>query len=185
MRLDRTESEAALLTAGHSQESLTRAFIHAIAGHVGLTCSFREFDYGIDLALHQVTVRTHPTTGRKRYVESGMHLDVQVKSTTNAVVRDGEVAYDLDVHAYDDLRIEKTCTPRILVLHVQPRAKHERLTVAREGLTVRGRCYWISLRGFREVPNKYRVRIQIPATHVLTEDTLKEVIRRVSTGEAL
>ena len=27
---------------------------------------FRPFDYGIDLTLHQVTVRTNPTTGRRR-----------------------------------------------------------------------------------------------------------------------
>jgi hypothetical protein len=115
-------SEAALLTVEHSQESLARAYIHAIAGHAGLTCSFREFDYGIDLTLHQITVRTNPMTGRKRYVKSGMCVDVQVKSTGNAIVREDGVAYDLDVDAYDDLRIERTCaTPRILSRRPSPR----------------------------------------------------------------
>lgn len=180
---DPRSSEATLLTAGHSMESLTRAYLHALAGHAGLTCSFRDFDYGIDLTLHQVTVRTNRMTERKRYVESGMCMDVQVKSTTNAIVRDGEVVYDLDVDAYDGLRIEKTCAPRILVLHVQPKAECERLTVAQEGLIVRGRCYWMSLRGFPEVSNKSQIRVRIPVSRVLTEESLKEILRRVSEGE--
>jgi hypothetical protein len=150
---------------------------------VGLTCSLREFDYGIDLTLHQITVRTHPATGRRRYVESGMPLDVQVKSTTRAIVRGSEVAYDLDRDAYEDLRNVQVCTPRILVLHVQPKPEQERLAVTPRGLLIRGRCYWMSLKGFPGVPNASRVRIRIPVGHVLTADSLKGIMRRVSAEE--
>ncbi|HEX2988910.1 MAG TPA: DUF4365 domain-containing protein, partial [Chloroflexota bacterium] len=104
----------------------------------------------------------------------------QVKSTTNAIVRGGEIAYDLDRDAYEDLRSMEVSTPRILVLHVQPKAEPERLTVTQRGLLVRGRCYWTSLRGLPGVANLRQVRIRIPMSHALTVDSLREILRRVS-----
>ena len=155
-----------------------------MAGQVGLTCSLRDFDYGIDVTLHQVTVRTNPKTGRKRYVESGAALDVQVKSTTSAIVGDREVRYDLAVEAYDDLRDLRVSTPRILVLHVQPKDEHERLELSETGLTLGGTCYWLSLRGYPEVPNESTVRICVPRSNVLSEGSLREIVQRVSAGES-
>ena len=66
-----------MLTPEHQKESLARAYIHAVAGQLGMSCSMRDFDYGIDLTLHEVTTRTNPDTGRVRYVESGWPLDIQ------------------------------------------------------------------------------------------------------------
>jgi hypothetical protein len=43
----------------------------------------------------------------------------------------------------------------------------------------------MSLRGFPEVANRSRLRIHIPPCQVLTEESLKEIIRRVSAGELL
>jgi len=183
-RLDSTRSEATLLTSQHCQESLSRAYIHAIAAHVGLMCLHRDFDYGIDLTLSEVAYRADLTTGRKRFTESGIKLDIQVKSTTNAVVCDGEVAYDLDRNAYEDLRAVAR-TPRILVLHIQTKAETERLTVTQNGLIVRERCYWMSLKGLPEARNSSRVRIRIPVSHVLATDSLKEIMRRIRAEEQL
>jgi hypothetical protein len=117
-----------LLTPGHAHESLARAYIHALAGQVGLTCSLREFDY------------------------------LQVKSTTAAIVRSGEIAYDLDKDAYEDLRSVEILTPRILVLHVQPKPEQERLTMTAKGLVAGGQCYWISLKGLPRVAKSWARR---------------------------
>ena len=185
VRLGSTKWVAALLTPQHFQESLSRAYVHAIAGRTGLGCSVREFDYGIDLTLHQIVVRTDRTTGRKRHFESGAALDIQVKSTTNASVSDSAVRSDLDVNAYDDLRDMATSTPRILVLHVQPKAEHERVNLTDEGLLVRGCCYWTSLRGHPAVPNRSTVRICIPRINVLSEHSLREIMKRIGMGEML
>lgn len=72
-----------MLTRTHRQEAVSRAYIHAIAARAGLGCSFRDFDYGIDLSVHAIRYKN------RRYVESGFNLDIQAKSTTTAVIMDG------------------------------------------------------------------------------------------------
>lgn len=171
-----------MLTREHRQESLTRAYILAIAARMGMSCSIRDFDYGIDLTLHQVTTRTNPATGRKRYIESGMPLDIQVKSTTAAIVEDNEVKYDLDVQSYDDLRDTNVRTPRILVLHVQPKDEDERLSQLEHALAVGGCCYWISLRGSAPVQNQRSKRISIPRKNIFSTDQLKQILEDTNMG---
>ena len=79
-----------------------------------------------------MTTRTNPSTGKKRLVESGQTLDLQIKSTTIALPDREHVAYDLDVDGYDDLRDERVQTPRILVLHVQPGEETDRVHQSRK-----------------------------------------------------
>ena len=47
-----------MLIQSHRQEALSRAYIHAIAGSCGFSCSTRDFDYGIDMSLHVSMTRT-------------------------------------------------------------------------------------------------------------------------------
>ncbi len=101
-----------MLIRSHRQEALSRAYIHAIAGRCGLGCSFRDFDYGIDLSVHAISRK-----GR-RYIESGFNLDIQAKSTTTSVVTAAHVLYDMEIETYDDLRDPSVGCPRILVLPV-------------------------------------------------------------------
>jgi hypothetical protein len=44
-----------MLIKSHRPESLSRAYIQAIAGRCGMNCSLRDFDYGIDVTLHEIT----------------------------------------------------------------------------------------------------------------------------------
>lgn len=87
-----------MLTRAHRQEALSRAYIHAIAGRFGLLCGFRDYDYGIDLSLHEIRRKG------SRYAESGHRLDIQAKSTTQATRTEGEVFYDLEIRTYNTLR---------------------------------------------------------------------------------
>ncbi len=80
-----------MLIRTHRQEAVSRAYIHAIAARCGLGCSFRDFDYGIDLTVH--TIRRKG----QRYVESGFNLDIQAKSTTTVAVTASHVPYDMEV----------------------------------------------------------------------------------------
>ena len=174
-----------MLTPSHSQESLARAYIHAIAGRVGLTCSFRDFDYGIDLTLHPVTVRTDPATGKRRYIESGWPLDIQVKSSAKTIIRDDGIGYDLEMDAYNDLRNVEVSVPRILVLHVQPAVEGERLKLTDEGLILGGHCYWMSLYGQPAKRNRSRIRVHIPRTNLLSAASLADLMQRVRGKEPL
>jgi hypothetical protein len=55
------------------------------AASVGMNSSTRDLDYGIDLTLLQVTSRTNRKTGKTRIVESGLTLNIQIKSNINAI----------------------------------------------------------------------------------------------------
>jgi hypothetical protein len=174
-----------LLTPEHRKESLARAYIHAIAGHIGMSCSVRNFDYGIDVTLHEITVRTNPSTGKMRYVESGMPLDIQVKSTTTAIIEEDEVKYDIDINTYDDLRDMNVSTPRILVLHFQPKEQGQLLRQTEDTLALLGCCYWLSLKGREAVTNTCTVRICIPRKNIFTVDQLQQIMNRIKEGEEL
>ena len=174
-----------MITPERRQESLARAYIQAIAGHAGLSCFVPDVDCGIDMSLHEVTVRTNPRTGKPEYYESGAVLGIQLKSTTGAIVEANEVRYDLSVKAYRNLRNENCPTPCILVLHVQPKAEEDRLIQTKEALALAGCCYWASLRGRPEVSNARSVRIRIPGTNVFSVDALRRIMKRILAKEPL
>src|SRR5258708_3664985 len=86
-----------VLTRNHRQEALSRAYIQAVAARCGMSCSFRDFDYGIDVTLHEIVQRG------QRFAESGYFLDVQAKSATGVALGPETVTYDLQAKNYADL----------------------------------------------------------------------------------
>lgn len=173
-----------MLTPQHRQELLSRAYVVAIAASVGMNFSTRGLDYGIDLTLHEVTTRTD-STGKKRLVESGHTLDIQIKSTTIAIMGQEHIAYDLDVDGYDDLRDERVRTPRILVLHVQPGEEADRVSQTQSELTLGGCCYWFSLKGLGPITNTATTRIRIPKSQEFSAVQLEQIMARINQGEPL
>jgi hypothetical protein len=103
-----------MMTQGHRQEALSRAYVRAVAALAGLTVSEPENDYGIDMSLRAITIRG----GRHRDV--GPQLTLQLRSTTRADVGEAHIAYDLGVVNYDDLRDDSDPARRILVVLVMP-----------------------------------------------------------------
>ena len=171
-----------LLTPEHQLEALSRAYVSAVAGRVGMTCSWRDFDYGIDVTLHDVTVRTNPETGRKRYFESGAALDVQIKSTTTATIENESVVYDLDADAYNDLCVAKICVPRILVLYAVPKSFSAQFEQDEAHLLLGGCSYWQSLRGCEPTANQSKKRVRIPRHNVFSELGLRTIMDRIREG---
>ncbi len=166
-----------MLIRSHRQESLSRAYIQAIAARCGLNCSFRAFDYGIDVTLHEIQQRDG------RYVETGFNLDIQAKSTYAATLNDTHVLYDLDVKTYDDLRDPNVGTPRILVLLVQPETEGEWTNETEEELRVRRCAYWLSIKGREPTTNTSTIRILIPKANRFSIESLQGMIERVRNGE--
>ena len=74
-----------MLTKNHRQEALSRAYVQAVAGQAGLICSKPDPDYGIDLSLRLVMMREN------RRWDTSVQLDLQLKSTTRANLRETEV----------------------------------------------------------------------------------------------
>ncbi len=144
--------------------------------------STREFDYGIDLTLHEVTTRTNPQTGKRRFVESGRTLDLQIKSTMSPVDRQNTIAIDLDVDCYDDLRDERVATPRILVVHILPQEEALRVQQQPDELVLRGSCFWRSLKGCEPVANSSTIRIAIPTAQTFSAVDLARIMDRLRQG---
>jgi len=162
-----------MMTRGHRQEALCRAYVQAVAARAGLLWSKIEPDYGIDLTLRTVTVRDD----RRR--TGGAQIDLQLKSTTRAAVTETAVAYDLDVSAYDDLRDEGCPCPRILVVLVMPVDESLWFTQTPGELILRHAAYWISLKGRPPTTATRTIRITIPLANLFSVEAVTDLLQRV------
>ena len=173
-----------MTTLNHQKESLTRAYIQAVAARCGVTCSHPDHDYGIDLHLHEIAQRRDGD--RTRFCEGGASIAIQAKSTTTASVTldDVEVAYDLEVKSYNDLRID-VIEPRLLVLLVLPLDEAQWVNVTEEQLILRRCVYWMSLKGMPPTENSDKIRIQIPRSNVFSVEALRDLMQRRKNGDDL
>jgi hypothetical protein len=162
-----------VLTRNHRQEALSRAYIHAIAAQAGLSYSIPMPDYGIDISLRTIVIR-----GNRR-TDGGIQLDIQAKSTTRASVGDTEVAYDLEVDSYNDLRETEVRCPRILVVLVLPAEETQWLSQSPSGLTMRHCAYWMSLKGRAPTDAVRKVRVFLPLTNVFSVSAVQAIMQRI------
>jgi hypothetical protein len=168
-----------VLTDQHIAESLSRAYVRAIAGRAGLNLAIREYDYGVDGSFDEVVVR------QNRRVESGFSLSFQLKSSTQWQLNDTQVVYDLEVKTYNDLilrRSMRTATPCILILLALPSDSMQWLICEETQLRLQGTCYWEYLSGSLS-ENRQSVRIRIPRSQRLNPESLLTLIENVKIGE--
>ena len=158
---------------------MSRAYIQAIAGRCGLSCTLRDYDYGIDITLHEIRRK-----GR-RYVDSGFKLDIQAKSTLDSVLTGAHVLYDLKVHAYEDLRDLEVGCPRILVLMLLPSDEAEWTSQTEDFILLRQCAYWCSLKGAAATDNRQSVRVSIPRTNVFSIEALLQLMDKIRKREPL
>jgi hypothetical protein len=142
-----------------------------------LSCSFRGFDYGIDVTLNHILVR------RRRRIESGARLDIQAKSTTRATLTTAHVVYDMEVKTYEDLRDPEVNCPRILVLLVLPPDDADWLTLTEDQLLLRRCVYRHSLVGAPATTNTQTVRVHVPRGNVFSVEALQLIMDRIRQGE--
>jgi hypothetical protein len=158
---------------------VSRAYIHAVAARCGLSCSFRDFDYGIDLSVHAI-VRKGPC-----YREAGFHLDIQAKSDTTALLTPTHVLYDMEVKTYDDLRDLEVAVPRILVLLVLPADEAAWSEQNEDHLLLRKCAYWRSLQGMAPTANTSTIRVEIPRRNLFSIEALQSIMDKVRKRETL
>jgi hypothetical protein len=168
-----------VLTEPHIIESLSRAYVRALAGKAGLNLSIREYDYGVDGNFDEITIRD------KRRVESGFSLSFQLKASTLWQRDDNTVIYDLEAKTYNDLVLRRNfrmAVPCILILFALPPDSSQWLIYNEEEMRLRGSCYWDYLSG-APTENRQSVRIRIPRQQRLTSESLLDLIEKVKTGE--
>jgi hypothetical protein len=165
-----------MITRNHRQESLSRAYVQAVAARAGVVCSVPELDYGVDLTLRAVDEADG-------FVDAGVLLDVQLKATTAAATNDpAAVGFDLRVAEYDRLRRPDVPVPRILVVLELPADEADWLTQTAAELILRHAAYWLSLRGLPAVSATTTTRVKLPRANRLTPAAVADVLARIRTG---
>jgi hypothetical protein len=162
-----------MMTQGHRQEALCRAYVQAVAAKAGLLLSRPEPDYGIDLSLRMVEIR-----GR-HHLDTSVQVDLQLKSTMQASVTDSAVKYDLEVDAYEYLRRSEPFCPRILVVLVLPADEDEWVKQSPEELTIRQCAYWLSLTGAPATTATKTIRVAIPPENVFSVQAVQALLQRI------
>jgi len=160
-----------MIPRSHRQEFLSRAYVRAVAAQAEVTCGDFGQDYGIDMYLRGIERDDH------RYLDSGPQIDLQLKSTTTAEVRDQDILYDLDVRAYNLLRKTPVQRPCLLVLLVLPEDESLWFAQSAEELVMRRCAYWHSLQGAAPTTNETTVRISIPRTQVFSPEAVRAMMK--------
>jgi hypothetical protein len=158
------------MTDKHRMEALSRAYAQAIAAMAGCTCAQPETDYGVDMTLRQIG-RVGPM-----FRPVSRNLDIQLKSTTDAILTATEVVHDLEARAYNILRHATHAAPLYLVLLVLPPDRAEWISQSEDRLELRRCAYWMSLRRAPAVANTTSVRIHIPRQNQFTPAALTRIM---------
>jgi hypothetical protein len=164
-----------LLTRNHRQEALCRAYVQAVAALAGAATSVPTPDYGVDLSLRDIEQRG------QRYLDRRLQVDLQLRSTTRAILADTSVSYDLDVQTHEFLR-EESSVRCLLVLLVLPEAETEWLSQTVEELILRRCAYWHSLRGAAPSRAASSVRVSIPRSQVFSAEAVHLILERLRQG---
>jgi hypothetical protein len=165
-----------MMTSAHRQEALCRAYVLAVAAQAGVGTTTHTPDYGIDLSLRAIEPK-----GQLRE-DSGVQLDLQLRSTTRANVSATEVKYDLDVRTYGFLG--GSCpVPRVLVVLVLPEDEGQWLSQSPEELVLRHCAYWLSLRGAPATTASSSIRVSIPREQVFSVQAVQALLSRLARGE--
>jgi len=159
------------------KEQFSIAFVNAIAAQAGLNNAQTSVDDdSVDLMLVG-----RGFNGKIRNPQ----LQIQLKCTSQNLVKDKNINFPLPKKNYDDLRGDNLLCPRYLVVLIVPEKVDEWANLGDNELTLRNSCYWISLRNSPDSTNTSNVTVKIPLKQKLTKEALVELMNSASNGESL
>ncbi|MCR5497130.1 MAG: DUF4365 domain-containing protein [Paludibacteraceae bacterium] len=165
------------------QEDMSVAYLTALCAANGYTLMHEEHDNdGVDK-----TIKCKDKPAENCLMKSPK-LDVQLKSCFSKHIRfnsNGDICYDLESKNYNVLVDNERITPIILiVLHMHD---DENLWIEQtpDYLKITKCAYWISLVGEPSTNNSTTKTITIPASNVLSKDTLRNIMIKVANNEKL
>ncbi len=127
-------------------------------------------DYGVDGQFEEIVIY-----GAQR-TNSGHPLAFQAKATIKWDLVGGDIVYDLEASAYNNMvRRKESAVTLMLILLCLPREKALWHSASHDGTLLRNCCYYHILRG-DPVSNTSTKRVFIPITQILTADALNELV---------
>jgi hypothetical protein len=118
-----------VITQEHTQEALSYAYVHAIAGGAGMNLGPKTvFDYGIDGFFQPIK------NIAGRLIPTGFNVEFQMKASTRWTQEGENIVYDLDARAHQILgRVDKVSDPEPC------RRDEDEAEIACRGLVISGR----------------------------------------------
>ena len=181
-RAETLDGSFSVLTENHRKESLSRAYVQAIAGHAGLNIKLeqnvQQHDYGVDGTIRRISL----VDGERE--DTGFCLDFQVKATIQWKCEGDDVIYRMKASSYNKIVRQNNRTralPRILILMCLPRDPTAWLDTDEERLLLRKCSYWKRLVG--DPTEDSHCTIRIPRSNRLDSDAVKSLLAKVESGE--
>ncbi|MBV6627310.1 MAG: DUF4365 domain-containing protein [Rivularia sp. (in: Bacteria)] len=157
------------------KEEFSYAYIYAIVSAAGY--SFQIANRPLDIGGIDIIISGE----EQEYSLYPPRLEVQVKSTSTAVIDNEFVRYPLKLKNYNELRKSKTLVPKILVIILLPDNPEEWVNQSEEELCLRRCGYWLSLRGQPETQNAESVTVYLPRQQLFTVSAVKNIIEQIET----
>lgn len=169
-----------MLTENQIKEQLSYAFVHAVASRVGITCGPA---HGPDMDSVDVNLGAIGKLENDSVLNSP-RLDLQLKATAGILGNGDEFSFPLPIKNYNDLRLPRH-TPCLLVVFEMPENPEYWLSQSPDALITRHCGYWCSLRNMPPVENATIKTIRVKRSRILTPESLRELMVRISRCEEL
>jgi hypothetical protein len=165
------------MTENEQKQQLSVAYIHAVAARAGYACQATIVDDdSVDMTIAAKGWVHHQSVLRSP------RLEVQLKASSQDILRDDHVAFPLPVKNYEELRCD-TLIPRLLVVFHLPEKAGEWLEQNEDRMITRRCAYWLSLLGSPDTKNKTNVTVHLPRANCLTVESLRGIMEAVSRKE--
>lgn len=156
------------------KEQLSNAYVRAVASAAGCSVSIPEVDDdSVDLSLKK--------KGGSNCLYMSPQIDIQLKCTSQDVIRDDILVFPLSVKNYNELR-QISLVPRLLVVVVVPDEIDDWLYQTEEELSIKKCGYWLSLKEMDDTENESSVTVHIPRNQQFTVTQLVDIMDMVGNG---
>ncbi|WP_338636940.1 DUF4365 domain-containing protein [Spirobacillus cienkowskii] len=171
------------ISLNETEAELSYAYLHAVASQAGFTCSYSnrlEDSYRIVDARVGAGIKPDPLS-----VLEDFEIEIQLKATSQELITNTKkISYPFKgIKQYNKLRSENTGGRKFLILLQLPKNHEDWLYISEEQLLLKGVAYWVSLRGAPPSKNDTIQTIYIPTENVLTVQSLKDLMIRISKKE--
>lgn len=161
------------LAANNCREQLSIAYAHAVTTAARCTLEDIKVDYQtVDAVIRQTADHA---------VYDVAAIDVQLKATSQDILKEGHLAYSLETKYYDALRSPRRMNPVILVVMLLPAGLDQWIVQDEDHLRLHRSAYWISLRDMPPVQTE-STTIHIPRSQKFDVEQLLGILSRVGDG---
>lgn len=161
------------------KEDFSYAYVYAVTTTIdySLQAATRRLDdCGID-----ATITVPGKMNSKRLPR----FDVQIKSTSQDILKQQSIKYRLSAKNYNELREDDPLVPQLLIVVLLASNFDDWVSQTEEFLCLKCCGYWISLRGQPLVNDQTTITVEIKRQNIFSPNALKKIMERIAAGETL